>query len=53
MIRLFDQVVADWGYYSWICNGTPVRQVMVHLFNGMVFIMDEADFLSVSDYEAI
>ncbi len=53
MIRLFDQVVADWGYYTWYCDGTPVRQVVIHLFNGMTFIVDEIDFLSITDYEAM
>jgi len=53
LIRLLDQVIADWGYYTWNCGGTPVRQVMVHLFNGMTLIMDEDDFLSITDYEAM
>lgn len=53
MFRLLDHVVGDWNYYTWNCNGTPVRQVMVHLFNGMVLIMDEVDFLSITDYEAM
>ena len=53
MIRILDSVVADWGYYYWFCDGEPIRQVMVHLFNGMTFIMDESDFLSVTDIEAM
>lgn len=53
MIRLMDSVIADWGYYDWVCDDVPVRQVMVHLFNGMTFIMDEDDFLAITDYEAM
>lgn len=53
MIKLLDHFVADWHYYLWNCEGVPVKQVMVHLFNGMTFIMDEDDFLSLSDYEAM
>lgn len=53
MIRLLDQVVADWGYYTWRCDGVLVSQVVVHLFNGITFIMNEGDFLAVTDYEAM
>lgn len=53
MIKLLDHFVADWGYYVWNCDGVLVRQVMIHLFNGITFIMDEEDFLAISDYEAL
>lgn len=53
MIKLLDQFVADWGYYVWSCDGMTVRQVMIHLFNGITLIMDEEDFLMISDYEAL
>lgn len=53
MIRLLDSIVADWNYHYWICDGEQVKQVMVHLFNGMTFVMDEEDFLAVTDIEAM
>jgi hypothetical protein len=53
VIRLLDSVVADWGYYDWFCDDELIRQVRVQLFNGMTFIMDEADFWSITDYEAM
>ena len=51
MIRVLDQVVADWKYYIWYQDGTPVQQVLVHLFNGMTLIMDYDDFMLISDDE--
>ena len=53
MIKLLDHLVADWNYYVWNCDGTPVKQVIVHLFNGITLIMDEEDFMVISDYEAL
>lgn len=52
MIRVLDRVVADWYYYIWYYNGTPVQQVIVHLFNGMTLILDYEDFMMISDDEA-
>jgi hypothetical protein len=52
MIRITDQVVADWGLFVWEQDGKMVEQVRAHLFNGMVLIMDLDDFFSISDDEA-
>jgi len=52
MIRIVDQVVANWGVFIWEQNGELVEQVEAYLFNGMVLILDLEDFFSISDDEA-
>lgn len=52
MIRIVDQVVADWGLFVWKHEGKMVQQVQAYLFNGMVLIMDLDEFFSISDDEA-
>ncbi len=52
MIRITDQVVADWGVFVWEQDGVLIEQVRAYLFNGMVLILDLDDFLSISDDEA-
>lgn len=49
MIRIFDQVVADWGIYVWNYDGEPVNQVRVLLYNGMTLVMDYEEFILLSD----
>ena len=51
MIRITDQVVANWGLFVWKQNGKLVEQVQAYLFNGITLIMDLEDFLSISDDE--
>ena len=51
MIRIFDQVVADWGIYVWNHDGEPVNQVRVLLYNGMTLIMDYEEFMWISTDE--
>jgi len=52
MIRITDQVVADWGVFVWEQDGKMIEQVRAYLYNGMVLIMDPDDFFSISDDEA-
>ncbi len=49
MIRITDQVVADWGLFVWEQDGKMIEQVRAQLFNGMVLILDLDDFFSISD----
>jgi hypothetical protein len=49
VIRIFDQVVADWGIYVWNYDGEPVNQVRVLLYNGMTLVMDYEEFIALSD----
>jgi hypothetical protein len=49
MIRITDQVVADWGIFVWEQDGEFFEQVQALLFNGMVLIVDIDDFFSISD----
>lgn len=51
MIRVLDQVVADWGFFTWNYDGTPIEQVQVQLFNGITFIMDLEDFMLLANDE--
>jgi len=51
MLRIFDQVVADWGVFTWNYDGMPVDQVQVFLYNGMILIMDLEDFMILADDE--
>ncbi len=52
MIRMTDQVVANWGVFVWEQDGKMIEQVQAYLFNGMVLIMDLEDFFSISDDES-
>jgi hypothetical protein len=52
MIRIADQVVANWGLFVWEQDGKLIEQVQVYLFNGMVLILDLDDFFGISDDEA-
>ncbi len=52
MIRILDQVVADWGIIAWKQNGKIIEQVEAHLFTGLTLIMDLEDFFSISDDDA-
>jgi hypothetical protein len=51
VIRIVDQVVANWGVFIWEQDGKRVEQVQAYLFNGMLLILDLEDFLSISDDE--
>ena len=51
MIRIIDQVVADWGLFVWKQGERFVEQVQVHLFNGMTLIISLEEFLNISDDE--
>jgi hypothetical protein len=51
MIRILDQVVADWVPYVWAHDGALVEQVQVHLYNGMTLVMDYDDFMVMADDE--
>jgi hypothetical protein len=53
VIRLLDQVVADWGVFTFECEGEMVEQVQAHLYNGMTLIMDLDDFFVLTDDEGI
>ena len=49
MLRIADQVVANWGVFVWKQNGKLIEQVEVYLFNGAVLILDLVEFFSISD----
>ena len=49
MIRITDQVVADWGVFIWEQDGKLYEQVRAHLYNGMVLVVDLDEFFSISD----
>lgn len=49
MIRIADQVVADWGIFVWEQDGELLEQVKVYLYSGLLLIMDLEDFFSISD----
>jgi len=49
VIRIADEVVAEWGIIAWKQNGKIVEQVEAYLFNGLIIIMDLEDFFSISD----
>lgn len=51
MIRLLDQLVADWRPFIYDYHGLPIEQVEVFLFNGMLIIMTMDEFLSISSDE--
>lgn len=51
MIRIIDQVVADWGLFIWKQDGVFVEQVQAQLLNGMTLIINLEEFLSISDDE--
>jgi hypothetical protein len=51
VIRIIDQVVADWGLFTWKQDGKFVEQVRAHLLNGMTLIISLEEFLSISDDE--
>lgn len=52
MLRILDQVVADWVPYTWKHDGETVKQVKVYLFNGMTLIMDYDEFMVMADDES-
>lgn len=51
MIRITDQVVADWGLFVWEQDGEVYEQVQACLMNGMTLILDLDEFLMISDDE--
>ncbi len=51
MIRITDQVVADWGLFVWEQDGKLHEQVQVCLMNGMTLILDVEEFFMISDDE--
>ena len=52
MLRLGDSIVADWNTFTWLHNGDLIEQVRVHLFNGMVLIMNKDEFMVLVDEES-
>ncbi len=51
MIRLLDQVVADWELVVWESNGETIEQVRAYLLNGMTLVMDIDEFFCATDDE--
>ena len=51
MIRITNQVVADWGLFVWEQDGELFEQVQACLLNGMVLIVNPEEFFSVSDFD--
>ena len=52
MVRFLDQVVMDWGIYTWNHEGEEIHQVHVLLGNGMFLIMNIEDFEALTDDES-
>jgi hypothetical protein len=51
VIRFLDQIVGDWGIFSFEQGGEQMEQVEAHLYNGMTIIMDVDDFFNIADDE--
>lgn len=51
MIRIVDQIVANWGLLVWEQNGKLIEQVQVCLCNGMTLVISPEEFFAITDNE--